>query len=89
MNLLEGMGKVPTAALVVSAGACMAVGGILGGLMVKKISADASSTDKLPEKWVKVGKIKDLIIYPVKSMVGIPVNEAVLGRLGLHGTKLK
>lgn len=90
MKLLEGLGKAPTTALVVSTGAFAAVRGIIVGLVVKRIGdGDSSSKDKLPAKWVKVGKIKKLIIHPVKSRVGISVNEAILGRLGLQGTKPK
>lgn len=87
MNLSERIGKVPTTALAVSAVAV--AGGLIGGLIMKKVTAAANSVDKLPEKWGKVGKIKDLLIYPVKGMPGISVNEAVLGRLGLKGLKIE
>lgn len=38
-----------------------------------------------PEKWVKVGTISDLVIYPVKSLPGITVTQAVTTILGLQG----
>ncbi|CAL8142134.1 unnamed protein product [Orchesella dallaii] len=80
MSLLEGI-KLPASTLAISAGACVA-GGIVGGLIMKRT---AKTTDQLPEKWIKVGEIKKLNVYPVKSMSGVSVNEAVVARLGLQG----
>jgi uncharacterized protein YcbX len=85
MGLLEGLGKVPTSSLILPAGACVA-GCIVGGLIMKKVGSCSGPTDTLPEKWVKVGQIKDLLIYPIKGMPGKSVDEAVLGRLGLKAT---
>jgi len=50
---------------------------------MKRMSGLSAPVDKLPEKWVKVGKIAELNIYPVKGMPGTSVDEAMLGRLGL------
>lgn len=74
--------------LVVPAGACI-VGVVLGGIIMKKAINASGKVDKLPEKWVKVGKIENLFIYPVKGMPGISVREASLETLGLKGTQFK
>jgi hypothetical protein len=36
-----------------------------------------------PEKWVLVGKVSKLIIFPIKSCQGVEVDEAVVTALGL------
>ncbi len=38
-----------------------------------------------PEKWVKVGTVKKLIIYPIKSCAGTVVEKGVITTLGLKG----
>jgi len=36
-----------------------------------------------PQKWVKVGTVSKLIIYPVKSCSGVIVETAVFTQMGL------
>ncbi|CAL8082895.1 unnamed protein product [Orchesella dallaii] len=36
-----------------------------------------------PQKWVKVGNVKKLIVYPIKSCAGVVVEKAVVTTLGL------
>ncbi|ODM96331.1 Mitochondrial amidoxime-reducing component 1 [Orchesella cincta] len=36
-----------------------------------------------PEKWVKVGSVKKLVVYPIKSCQGVVVDKAVVTTLGL------
>lgn len=36
-----------------------------------------------PEKWALGGNVDKLLIYPIKSCPGIPVDEAVITTLGL------
>lgn len=71
-----------TTTLLVSAGACI-VGGVVGGLLVKKVSS--KSVEQAPQKWIKVGVVKELVIYPVKSIPGISVTETQLGSMGFVG----
>lgn len=85
MGLIEGI-NLSSKSLIVPASTCI-VGGIIGGLIAKKIIKASESVDTLPEKWVKVGQINELLIYPVKGMPGISVKEASVGRLGLKGKK--
>lgn len=40
-----------------------------------------------PQKWVKVGRVNKLIVYPVKSCQGVLVDKAVITTLGLKCTK--
>ncbi len=85
MGIIEGI-NISSKSLVVPAGACI-VGGVIGGLIANKVLKASKPIDTLPEKWVKVGQINDLRIYPVKGMPAISVKEASVGRLGLKGTK--
>jgi hypothetical protein len=49
---------------------------------------DASKESKvLPEKWIKVGTVKTLTLYPVKSCCGIDVDEAQIAEMGLKGKR--
>jgi len=48
----------------------------------KKSTTDNETTLK-PEKWVKVGKVKKLIVYPVKSCAGVVLDKGVITTLGL------
>lgn len=82
MQLLEGI-KIPSSTtLAVSAGV---VGGVVGGLIMKKVIKASGSVDELPQKWVKVGEVKDLVIYPMKGLPGLSLTEAELGSMGLKG----
>jgi len=56
-----------------------------GGLVTGLILASRKRKEKAPEKWIKVGTISDLIVYPVKSVAGIYVHEGTATKLGLKG----
>lgn len=86
MGLLDKINLFSESSLVVPACACI-VGGVVGGLIAKKVLETSAPIDLLLEKWMKVGQIKDLLIYPIKGMPGFSVKEAFLGRLGLKGTE--
>ncbi len=38
-----------------------------------------------PKKWIRVGTVKDLIIYPIKSCKGVSVPEVTATNIGLKG----
>ena len=38
-----------------------------------------------PKKWIRVGTVKDLILYPIKSCKGVYVGEATATLIGLKG----
>jgi len=48
-----------------------------------KITSDTNQSTSKPEKWVKVGTVKKLIVYPIKSCAGVIVDKAVITTLGL------
>jgi len=61
-------------------------GGLLAGITLKTVMNKMSKHQedlKTPEKWMQVGTVSKLIIYPVKAMPGIEVNEAEITPLGL------
>lgn len=86
MGLLDKINLSIGSSLIVPACACIA-GGVVGGLTAKKVFETSAPIDLLPNKWMKVGQIRDLLIYPIKGMPGFSVKEASLGRLGLKGTE--
>lgn len=49
----------------------------------QKISSSVEKVAAKPEKWVKVGTVKKLIIFPIKSCAGTVVERGVLTTLGL------
>jgi hypothetical protein len=57
--------------------------GIVANNLLNKMSARSSNVIKTPDKWVRVGTISQLIIYPVKAMPGVYVNKAKVTQLGL------
>ena len=80
MSLLNGhMSWQTTAAL--SAAACV-TSAALAALAVK---ARSGSGNKIPQKWIRVGTVSELMIYPVKGCQGTHVREATLTKLGLKG----
>lgn len=55
---------------------------------VQQVQVSQSQCNKValkPEKWVKVGTVKRLIIYPIKSCAGTVVEKGVITTLGLKG----
>lgn len=42
--------------------------------------------DEVPKKWIRVGAVSELILYPVKSCKGVNVHEATCTDIGLKGT---
>jgi hypothetical protein len=67
--------------LAVGASVALGSGVIAGALLSKKLSAQKHKVT--PTKWVRVGSVKELILYPVKSCQGIHVNEAETTIIGL------
>jgi len=39
----------------------------------------------VPSKWIKVGEVKSIYIYPIKSAKGVSVSDAIITNLGLKG----
>ncbi|XP_021962844.1 mitochondrial amidoxime reducing component 2 [Folsomia candida] len=80
------MSTLDSSALKVSA-LCFS-GGLATGIIMSKLANKLKNSDfyekNPPEKWVKVGTISDLVIYPVKSLPGITVTQAVTTILGLQ-----
>ncbi|CAG7833888.1 unnamed protein product [Allacma fusca] len=56
-------------------------------LWVKKRNSTEECPSLKPTKWVKVGNIASLILYPIKSCKGIYVDKAFVTPLGLQGRK--
>lgn len=73
--------------ILLPAGACLA-GCVAGGLLMKKIIQGTNGADQLPEKWMKVGEIKEIRIYPVKSIPPTSVNAAIIQDAGFIGRSL-
>jgi hypothetical protein len=72
---------VPGSAIII---AILAVG--ITSVLYRKKKEQKSALVKVeqkPEKWVRVGKVESLIIFPIKSCPGVQVNEAVVTTLGL------
>lgn len=40
-------------------------------------------TEKIPKKWRKIGTVKDLVIYPVKSAKGINAERLFITQKGV------
>ena len=60
----------------------------LGGICLLKIKqhlASNTASGNALQKWVKVGTVKKLIVYPVKSCKGVEVETAQITELGLAG----
>lgn len=43
---------------------------------------------RFPQKWIKVGTLSKLTIFPIKSCRGVSVPEANVTKLGLHGKSI-
>jgi len=55
-------------------------------LLVQQVTqAPCNNVALKPEKWVKVGTVKSLIIYPIKSCAGNVVQKGVITTMGLKG----
>ena len=52
---------------------------------LSSIANDKSKLLKVPKKWIRVGEVSNLTLYPVKSCQGIDVNEATASAMGLKG----
>jgi hypothetical protein len=60
-------------------------GGLATGIIMSKLIRNPIRKDKIPDKWIRVGTITELIIYPVKSLPGVHVDKAIVTSLGLKG----
>jgi len=49
----------------------------------KTVEIGNNNVSDVPQRWVQVGKLSKLIIYPIKSCPGVVVDSAVITRLGL------
>lgn len=61
---------------------------ISGGLLTlaaRKFFAKSLDSHKVPEKWLRVGTVKKVIIYPVKSCRGVELGMAAATPIGLKG----
>ena len=58
----------------------------ISGLVATYIFNDRKNgLQGVPQKWIKVGTVSHLFLYPVKSCQGISVKEATATTLGLKG----
>lgn len=70
--------------LAVGASAAVASGVLAGALIASSLSDRKSKVSPI-KKWVCVGRVSKLILYPVKSCQGIHVDEATATMIGLNG----
>lgn len=64
--------------------AAAAASGAIATLLFSNIKSKPQ--ENVPEKWIRVGKVKELILYPIKSCKGIRVDEATITKVGLKGS---
>lgn len=60
-----------------------AASGAVAGLLLSNLK---SKPQPAPEKWIRVGTVKELTLYPVKSCKGIRVDEATTTMIGMKGS---
>jgi len=77
--MLDG-GNILRVAATISA--AVASGTIAGFIISRRISKNKQE----PDKWIRVGTVKKLILYPVKSCKGVEVDEAKTTQIGLKGS---
>jgi len=65
----------------ISAAACITAVAATG----LALKAKSSNGVKGPQKWVRVGTVTQLVIYPVKAFQGTHVDEATVTKVGLSG----
>lgn len=83
MALLNGnYSWLPSAAISALAGVSSAV------VMKYALSGKSGNAEQTPTKWLKVGEVKELVIYPVKSCKGTEVSSATVTQLGLKAGEL-
>lgn len=56
----------------------------ISDLQAKRIVQE-NTEEPVPKKWIRVGAVCELILYPVKSCKGVNVHEAVCTDIGLKG----
>jgi len=59
--------------------------GAVVGLLANSLTGSTNNSVE-PKKWVRVGTVTNLILYPIKSCQGIYVEEASCEMIGLKGT---
>lgn len=67
-----------------------AASGALAGVVISDLKSKAGLVNQVnlntvPQKWVRVGAVSEIILYPVKSCKGINVHEATCTKIGLKG----
>lgn len=67
---------------------CLSSAALIGSWALGKLSfaiprGEVKPRRTKPRKWVKVGTVKKLMIYPIKSCQGFSVDKAILTGLGL------
>jgi len=72
--------------------AAVAAGCISGGLLTHSLSKVYTKNNngvlKEPQRWIRVGTVKKLIAYPIKSCAGVEIAEGIATPLGLKGSAL-
>lgn len=57
--------------------------GALTGIAFKSGRSDVKKKIAVPKKWIRVGTVKELVIYPIKSCKGVNIHEATCTQIGL------
>lgn len=60
---------------------------VLTGVVLKGSRTVTKKTISVPKKWVRVGTVKELLMYPIKSCKRVHVREATCTQIGLRGMK--
>ncbi|CAK1552250.1 unnamed protein product [Leptosia nina] len=62
-----------------------AVAGVLGGIAISyHLYKNKYNSSNIPEQWKKIGTLKDLLVYPIKSCAPIILNNVECSALGLQ-----
>lgn len=51
----------------------------------KGSSTQSTKTIAVPKKWIRVGTVKELLMYPIKSCKRVHVQKATCTQIGLQG----
>ena len=76
------VGVASTAALCATSATLLAAFAFKNSLL-KKIGVKAEAEAKAPKRWMRVGTVSQLLIYPIKGCAGIHVKQAKVTQLGL------
>ncbi|ODM96337.1 Mitochondrial amidoxime-reducing component 1 [Orchesella cincta] len=82
MDLIKGNWKLATGFVAAAAT------GAIAGMAVSELRKDKMKESNVaPQKWIRVGAVCELILYPIKSCKGVSVHEAHCTKIGLKASK--